>query len=70
MRNSRLSRLSPTGLQEAPAPRTPAGRRWLVIAGMMVAVLLALAWFDGGEEPLHPIAEDVALPKQGPEQGL
>ena len=28
-------------------------------------LLLALAWFEGGEEPLHPIAEDVALPEQG-----
>jgi hypothetical protein len=27
--------------------------------------LLALAWFEGGEEPLRPIAEDVSLPEQG-----
>ena len=66
MRNSRrLSRLSPTGLEQASAPSVPAGRRRIVIAGVVAAVLLALAWFDGGEEPLHPIAEDVALPEQG-----
>lgn len=64
MRNSRPSRLSPTSLQEAPAPSVPAGRRWMVIAGLVVAALLALAWFDGGEEPLHPIADDVALPER------
>lgn len=65
MRNSRHQRLSPTGLQEAAAPRVPAGRRWIVIASVVVAALLALAWFDGGEKPLRPIAEDVALPEQG-----
>jgi len=36
-----------------------------VIAGVVAAVLLVLAWFDGGEEPIHPIAEDVVLPEQG-----
>ena len=64
MRNSRSSRLSPTSLQEAPAPSVPAGRGWMVFAGLAVAALLALAWFDGGEEPLRPIADDVALPEQ------
>lgn len=66
MRNSRrLSRLSPTGLEQAPAPSAPTGRRRIVIAGVVAALLLTLAWFDGGEEPLHPIAEDVMLPEQG-----
>jgi hypothetical protein len=65
MRNSRrLSQLSPTGLQAAHEPSAPAGRRRLVMAGVVAAALLALAWFDGGEEPLHPIAQDVALPEQ------
>jgi hypothetical protein len=35
----------------------------MVIAGLVLAALLALAWFDGGEEPLRPIADDVALPE-------
>jgi hypothetical protein len=30
-----------------------------------VAGLVVLAWFDGGEEPLRPIAQDVVLPEQG-----
>jgi hypothetical protein len=34
------------------------------VLGVVVAALLALAWFDGGEEPLHPIAQDIALPGQ------
>ncbi len=61
MANLRRQRLSPSGLQEAPAPRP---RRWPLIAGIVATMLLALAWFDGGEEALHPIAEDVALPEQ------
>ena len=61
MANLRQSRLSPSGLEAAPAPRA---RRWPWMAGLAVAALLALAWFDGGEEPLHPIAEPVSLPEQ------
>ncbi|WP_143704550.1 hypothetical protein [Porphyrobacter sp. TH134] len=58
----RPPRLSPSGLEETPLPRP---RRWPLIAGVAATVLLVLAWFDGGEEPLHPIAETVALPGQG-----
>ena len=39
------------------------GRR---IAGVVVALIVALlvyAWIDGGEEPLRPISEPVALPE-------
>jgi len=45
----------------------PPARRKLTIAvaALIPVVLLALAWFDGGEEPLRPIAEPVALPEQG-----
>jgi hypothetical protein len=31
---------------------------------LVPAILFALAWFDGGEEPLRPIAEPVTLPEQ------
>lgn len=62
MANSRRQRLSPTGLEQAPAPRLRP--RWPWVAGAVAVVLLALAWFDGGEEALHPIAQDVALPEQ------
>jgi len=40
-------------------------RRWPGVAGLAVLGLAGLAWFDGGEEPLHPIAEEVSLPEQG-----
>lgn len=63
MAKQRPSRLSPTGLQEAPVRAQP--RRWPIIAIAVVASVLALAWMDGGEEPLHPIAEDVLLSEQG-----
>lgn len=62
MANLRQSRLSPPGLETVPVPRV---RRWPWVVGGAVVLLMALAWFDGGEEPLHPIAEDVALPEPG-----
>lgn len=37
-------------------------RRWQ-IAAVVVAAILALAWFDGGEEPIRPITQDVTLPE-------
>jgi len=61
LRRSRLVQLDPP---DASAPPRPDGRRWalaLALAGL-AAALLALAWFDGGEEPLHPIAQAVAVP--------
>ncbi len=66
MRTPRPSRLSPTGLSDGPAPAVPPARRKLTIglAVLAVVVLLMLAWFDGGEEAIHPIAEPVALPEQ------
>ncbi len=67
MRTSRPPRLSPTGLSDGSAPATPTARRKLMIAlGLPAGVLLlALAWFDGGEEAIHPIAQPVTLPEQG-----
>lgn len=65
MRSPRPPRLSPTGLQEATPPPRLAGRTWLLAAAILLAGLLVLAWVDGGEEPLRPIAEDVTLPEQG-----
>ncbi|MEE4154393.1 MAG: hypothetical protein V2I27_09575 [Erythrobacter sp.] len=36
-------------------------RLWLAIAALLLAVL-GIAWIDGGEEPIRPIAEPVSLP--------
>lgn len=33
------------------------------IAGALLAALLVYAWIDGGEEPLGPIVEPVAVPE-------
>lgn len=67
MANLRRPPLSASGLSEAPAPKVPPARRRLMLGGaaVLLVVLLMLAWFDGGEEPLHPIAEPITLPEQG-----
>lgn len=48
-------------------PLTPVRRRaplrWPWLAGAAVTALLALAWIDGGEQPLRPIAEPARLPE-------
>jgi len=37
-------------------------RRGLILAVIMFGVM-TLAWFDGGEEPLHPISQDIPVPE-------
>lgn len=46
------------------APARQSFARWPLVAGAALLALLALAWFDGGEEPLNPIAQPVPLPEQ------
>ncbi|WP_206520278.1 hypothetical protein [Altererythrobacter sp. BO-6] len=38
-----------------------ASRIWLW--GGAIAVLLALAWFDGGEEPIRAISQEIPVPE-------
>lgn len=38
-------------------------RRAWTIAALAIIVLLTLAWFDGGEEPIHPITREIPLPE-------
>ena len=49
------------GITPPQPQRTPV--RWPWLAGGALAALLLLAWFDGGEKPLRPIAEPVQLPE-------
>ncbi|MEE4318051.1 hypothetical protein [Erythrobacter dokdonensis] len=46
--------------EPAPRPRLRLGRVAVVVLVMLA--LATLAWVDGGEEPLHPIAQPVELP--------
>jgi hypothetical protein len=52
------------GLTVAPVEAPPARRRWPVFVALGVAGLLFVAWAEGGEEPLRPIAQSVQLPEQ------
>lgn len=38
-------------------------RRTWSIAALGIFVLLTLAWFDGGEEPIHPINQEIPVPE-------
>ena len=40
-------------------------RKPALIAGAALAGVLAIAWFDGGEEPLHEISQPVETPVGG-----
>ena len=61
MANLRSQLRPKQGLTPPPRRRVPA--RWPWVAGAAVAALLVLAWIDGGEEPLRPIAEPAQLPE-------
>lgn len=53
--------MDPSPSRQSGATAWLRGKRWLWLAP--VVALLALAWFDGGEEPLHPIAQEIAVPE-------
>ncbi|MCL9982634.1 MAG: hypothetical protein NBV60_05685 [Erythrobacter sp.] len=59
-----LSRPQPARqiLAREPAPRVIVSRRKLIAGAAIALALAGLAWIDGGEEPLHPIAQEVAVP--------
>jgi hypothetical protein len=68
MANLRSQLRTRQGLSVDPVPPAKAGpqgkRRWRVVIGVgATLLLLALAWAEGGEQPLRPIAEPVQLPE-------
>ncbi len=34
------------------------------VAALVIMIVLAYAWIDGGEEPLRPIAQPVEVPER------
>lgn len=64
MANPRRSNTAPSGLSAPPAP-PPLWRRRGPLLTMAAVGLIALAYIDGGEQALRPIAAPVALPEQG-----
>jgi len=57
----RFSRPLTNSIQPQTAPSRYAGlrRRWPYYAAAALCGVLALAWIDGGEEPIRPIVQQV-----------
>lgn len=52
---------------EADIPSQKANKgRVLTLVVLLLLGILFLAWFDGGEEPLHPISQTVEVPEARP----
>ena len=47
----------------APPKHAAQARRWPLYAAGAVLAVLVIAWFDGGEEPIRPIVQPIALPQ-------
>jgi hypothetical protein len=61
LRSQIRQRQSVSPMEEAPRRER---RRWPLLAAIAIVGLLALAWAEGGERALRPIAEPVQLPEQ------
>ena len=49
---------------EAETPSQTANKgRVLTLSLLLLLSILFLAWFDGGEEPLHPISHSIHVPE-------
>lgn len=44
-------------------PQTANKGRVLALLVLLLLSVLFLAWFDGGEEPLHPISQSIQVPE-------
>ena len=60
VRRVKLQREDARGV--VPATKGVLARRWPLYAVAGVLGLLVIAYIDGGEEPLHPITQPIALP--------
>ena len=49
---------------DAGSQRTNKGRVLTLLLLLLLSIVL-LAWFDGGEEPLHPISQSLEVPQAG-----
>jgi len=34
-----------------------------LIMALIISVIFGLTWFDGGEEPIRPITQEIAVPE-------
>lgn len=60
---SAIGRASQARKDEAGIVLPKLGRRNTALAIVLLIVLLVLAWYGGGEQPIRPIEQDVAVPE-------
>lgn len=53
------------GIGRVQIEMTKPAQRWAAAVALAVLAVLVWAWWDGGEEPLRPIAQQVGLPESG-----
>lgn len=51
------------GSLEGTKPLAFSLRRIGIALLLLVAIILAYAWIDGGREPLRPMSHDIAVPE-------
>ena len=59
MSELRRSIALPVKSGSSPSRLADLRKRWPLYAGGAIILILALAWFDGGYEPIHPITQPV-----------
>jgi hypothetical protein len=61
---SSTAKRAPVNRSSGPAAKRRERRLALLALGVLAGALV-IAWFDGGEEPIHAIAQSVAPPGPG-----
>ena len=65
MANPRRPNTAPSGLSAPPSPPPLWRRRGPLLMAAAVLGLIVLAYINGGEQALRPIAAPVTLPERG-----
>ena len=53
--------------QPNSSAKTGLRKQWPIYAGCAAVLVLAIAYVDGGEEPIHPIVQQISTPESAGE---